>query len=724
MKLRDILFLTAALALTASCSTTRTLPDNEYMLSKNKLKVTNSKDFNTSGLNQYIKQSPNTGILGWTPFVSIYNWVDDDDTSGWARFCRKIGEAPVLYDPDAVITSIDNIKDRLEYLGYYDSKVTSAIHLNKKKARVAYNIALGKRYVIDSVSLELPQGGTFAEDFMEDLANVGVRAGDYLSEASLEQETVRGTEHFRDLGYFDFSKNHYVFEADTVSVPGRTFLEMRINDYTRNETPADAKPIRKFFVDSVRISHNADLMFREDILQSLNTIHPGEQYSASNVDRTYSRLSALKLFGGVSVQMNQVDTNRVNCDISLSSSKLQGFKANLEASTNSTGLIGISPQLSFYNKNLFHGGEWLNLSFLGNFQFMFNEPVSSNEFGVSAGLSLPRFLGLPYSHFRGRNIPRTEINASYNYQNRPEYTRNIVSTSFGYSGNLRRLSYQAYPLQLNIVHLKNVEQYFLEMIEANPFMKYSYQDHFDAGVGGTLYYTTNSEVKPSVSYHYARFTADLSGNLISLLKPVMKKDADGAGLIWGIPFSQYVRGELTLGRTWVFGRNGGQALATRLVGGIGHAYGNSSALPFEKQFYVGGANSMRGWQARSLGPGCEAPSQTFRIPSQTGDLKIEANVEYRFDLFWKLEGALFVDAGNVWSIQQEKSLSSFDFRNLANSIAADWGVGARIDLNFLVLRLDMGMKLHEPSRENPWLKPGEWLKRDGYSVHFGVGYPF
>lgn len=724
MKRHHTLLYIAALALTASCSTTRTLPDGTYMLSKNKIQVTNSKDFNTSGLNQYIKQSPSTGLLGWSPFVAIYNWVDDDDTGAWARFCRKIGKAPVVYDPEAVITSVGNIKDRLEYLGYFDSRVTSAIHLNRKKARVVYQIGLGKRYVIDSLSFSLPQGGTFAEDFMADLANVSVREGDFLSEASLEQETVRGTGHFRDLGYFDFSKNHYVFEADTVSVPGKTFLEMRINDYTRSETPADAQPIRKFYVDSVRISHSEGLKFRESILRSLNTIRPGEQYSAANVDRTYSRLSALKLFSGVSIQMNQVDTNRVNCDISLSSSKLQGFKANLEASTNSTGLIGISPQVSFYNKNLFHGGEWLNLSFLGNFQFMVNEPVRSNEFGVSAGLSLPRFLGLPYSHFKGSNIPRTEINASYNFQDRPEYTRNIVSTSYGYSGTKGRLSYQAYPLQLNIVHLKNVAQYFMEMIEANPFMKYSYQDHFDAGVGGTLYYTTNAEVNPSVSYHYIRFTADLSGNVISLLKPCMKTNEDGAGLIWGIPFSQYVRGELTLGKTWVFGRNGGQAVATRLVGGAGHAYGNSSALPFEKQFYVGGANSMRGWQARSLGPGSEAPSVTFRIPSQTGDLKFEANIEYRFDIFWKLEGALFADAGNVWSIQQGKDLSSFDFKSAAESIAADWGVGARIDLNFLVLRLDMGMKLHEPSRENPWLRPGEWLKRDGYSVHFGVGYPF
>lgn len=716
--------LMAVLALAASCSTTRILPEGEYRLAKNSIEVTNSRKFDPSTLNQYIKQQPNSTLFGWNPFLSIYNWPAPDSDGAMARFFRKIGTAPVVYSPAAVESTIDNIKNHLEYVGYYNSAVSSDIRVKGRKVAVNYLVQLGKQYQIDSLSYTLPQRGTFAEDFREDIPNVGVKVGDFLSEEALEAETVRGAAHYRDLGYYDFSKNNYVFEADTISVPGKLFLEMKVGEHSRNDSEENGQPLHKFYIDSVTISHSKDLVFKEQILKDLNTIHPGMMYSESDIRTTYTRLSSLRLFSSVGIEMTPSDSNLVNCAISLTQSKLQGFKANLEASTNSSGLMGISPQLSFYHKNIFHGGEWLNLSFMGNFQFMLHDPIRSNEFGVSAGLSFPKFLGLPYSFFSGPNIPRTEINLSYNYQDRPEYTRNIVSTSFGYSGIYRRLNYQFYPLQLNIVKLSHMDPGFFETLSRNPFMRYAYSDHFDAGVGGTIYLSSSTDPIPSGSYRYLRLSTDLSGNVISLFKPVLRKAEDGTGLLFGIPYSQYVRSEITLGRTWVFGKGGKQAIATRLLAGAGHSYGNSSVLPFEKQFYVGGANSMRGWQARALGPGRSPMNESFIIPSQTGDMKLEANVEYRFPMFWKVEGALFVDAGNVWTFKQDNDESKFDFDTLGESIAADWGLGARVNLNFLVLRLDMGMKLHDPSRTSPWLQPGEWIKRDGFAVHFGVGYPF
>lgn len=233
-----------------------------------------------------------------------------------------------------------------------------------------------------------------------------------------------------------------------------------------------------------------------------------------------------------------------------------------------------------------------------------------------------------------------------------------------------------------------------------------------------LYYTSDTDANPSRSYYYTRLSLDLSGNILSLLSP------RGTGTIFRVPFSQYVRTEVTFGRTWRFGEEDSQALATRLLAGAGYAYGNSSAMPFEKQFYGGGAGSMRGWQARSLGPGFAQIDKTFSIPSQTGDLKLEANIEYRFPLVWKLAGALFVDAGNVWSMRDIDNLTENE--PFINSVAADWGIGARVDLSFLILRLDLGMKMHDPSREagERWLNPGQWLQRDGCAIHFGVGYPF
>ena len=715
--------LLAVLMLAVSCSTTRVIPEGEYRLAKNAIEITNFKKFDPSSLNQYIKQQPNSTLFGWNPFMSIYNWADPDKETGMAKFLRKIGTAPVVYSPFAVESTIENIENHLEYIGYYNSKVASDIRVKGRKVAVNYLVHLGKQYPIDSLSYTLPERGTFAEDFMEDLPNVGVKVGDYLSESALEDETVRGAAHFRDLGYYDFSKNNYVFEADTISVPGKLFLDMKVNEHSRNDSEENAQPLRKFYIDSVTISHSKDLIFKDKILKDLNTIHPGMMYSESDIRTTYTRLSALKLFSSVGIEVTPTDSNLVNCAINLTQSKLQGFKANLEASTNSSGLMGISPQLSFYHKNIFHGGEWLNLSFMGNFQFMLHDPIRSNEFGVSAGLSFPKFLGLPYSFFSGPNIPRTEINLSYNYQDRPEYTRNIFSTSFGYSGILRKLSYQFYPLQLNVVQLSHMDESFYETLSRNPFMRYAYQDHFDAGVGGTFYLSSSSEAIPSESYRYLRLTTDLSGNVIGLFKPMMKTDDEGRGLIFGIPYSQYVRAELTLGRTWMFGRGDRQAIATRLLAGAGHSYGNSSVLPFEKQFYAGGANSMRGWQARALGPGMSPMNESFIIPSQTGDMKLEANVEYRFPMFWKVEGALFVDAGNVWAFKQDDPKSKFDLDTLGDSIAMDWGLGLRVNLSFLVLRLDAAKKLHDPAVQK-WLGPDDWQKKGSGAIHFGVGYPF
>ena len=199
----------------------------------------------------------------------------------------------------------------------------------------------------------------------------------------------------------------------------------------------------------------------------------------------------------------------------------------------------------------------------------------------------------------------------------------------------------------------------------------------------------------------------------------------GRHTIWNVPYSQYVRGELQLGQTLRFGPADNQAVALRFLIGAGYGYGNSSTVPFEKQFYAGGANSMRGWQARALGPGSVEPwTEYFLIPSQTGDFKMEANVEYRFPIVWKLEGALFVDAGNVWDLHKltEFDSSTFTF----DSIAADWGLGVRVNLDFILVRIDLGAKVYEPCRPigERLIGPEEWLKSGNFALHFGVGYPF
>ena len=711
-----------------SCSTTRVLQEDQYRLAGNQIKVLNDKKFNTGSLTPYLKQKPNPSIVfGWNPFLSVYNWSNGSG-SGWDKLVQKVGQAPVIYDADLVESSIDNIKTHLAYQGYYDSDVEADIKVRKRKVTVSYNVLLGKRYEISSIDYVLPKRGEFRNAFLQDSSKISVKVGDYLSEASLEKETERSSTAMRNEGFFDFNKNHYFFEADTLSGDDKAALTVTINEYTRNETPRDATPIRRYYIDKVEISYPEKLNIRQNVLTDLTTLSPGQVYSEEAVNNTYNRLSALRIFSSVNIGITPKDTNLVDCEINLSQSKLQGFKANLEASSNSSGLFGISPQLSYYHKNVFRGGEILNLSFMGNFQFKFNDAVRSNEFGVSGGLSFPKFFPLPYSMFSGA-VPRTDVNVSYNYQDRPEYTRNIISTSYGYSGNVKnRFFYQAYPLQMNIVKLSDLDEGFYDSLADDPFLKNAYQNHFDLGSGLMLYYTTDSESIPKNTFFYTRLQFDIAGNVLSCFNNLMKQDSNGARMIWNTPYSQFVRSEITLGRTWVFGRNSGQSIATRLLAGAGYAYGNSTALPFEKHFYAGGSNSLRGWQARTVGPGLSQMDDSFVIPNQTGDMKLEANLEYRFDMFWKVAGALFVDAGNVWTLRSSGEGNSYEsmFRwdTFGESIAANWGLGLRLDFGFLLLRLDTGVKIHDPARMQKWVTPDMWFKRDGYAIHFGVGYPF
>ena len=711
-----------------SCSTTRVLEDGQYRLARNKIKIDNSRSFNPSVLDPYLKQKPNSYfIFGWNPFLNIYNWQNGKGQL-WDRFVQKIGVAPVVYDPDMVDSSIENLRNHLTYLGYYNSTVTSNIAVKKKRVDVTYNVTLGKRYPIKKISYVLPKNEEFSEIFLRDTSNLSIKAGDFLSESTLQAETERSCAVLRNQGFYNFSKNYYFFEADTLDVKDSALLQLTINEYTRNETAKDAQPIRKFYINDVQITYPNSLNFRKSILKELTTIRPGDVYSADEINRTYSRLSALKVFSSVNIGMTPVDTNLINCSISLAQSKRQGFKFNLESSVNSTGLFGISPQVSYYHKNIFRGGEWLNLNFMGNFQLKFNDEIRSNEFGVAAGLSFPKFFPLPYRFFSGA-IPRTDVNLSYNYQSRPEYTRNIISVTYGYNGNLkRRLFYQAYPLQMNVVKLFDIDQKFYSSLVNDPFLRNAYQDHFDLGSGAILYYTTNPDNTPKRPHFYTRLQFDIAGNMLSAFKPIMQKNDSGEGMIWSTPFSQFVRGELTLSKTWFLGKNSKQSIATRLQAGAGYAYGNSTSLPFEKHFYAGGSNSLRGWQARTVGPGLAPMDTSFVIPNQTGDMKLEANIEYRFDMFWKVAGAVFVDAGNVWALKADSSeegqASLFRWQDFGRSIAANWGVGLRLDFGFLLLRVDMGMKIHDPARKQRWVSPEQWFKRDNYAVHFGVGYPF
>lgn len=714
-----------------SCSTTRVLTEGQSRLVANRISVVNDRNFNSSDLTPYLRQP----ALGWSPSLCVYNWKNGEG-KGWDNFVKKLGREPVIFDSLMVSSSIGNLKDHLRYLGYYNSEVEADIqHYRPKKVRVSYTVTLGKRYPVCDISYELPQQLEFSRDFYADTAGCSIRKGSFLSEYALENESIRAAAELRNKGYYDFNKNYCFFEADTVSVTDSAILRMIVREYTRNETEErPSREFRKYTLGKLSVTYPESLKFRTKVIRDINNLKTGETYNEQRINAVYSRFGNISLFSSVNMQLTpREDESVVDLDINLQKGKIQGFKLGFEASINTNALFGIVPQLSYYNKNIFRGGEVLNVSVSSNHQFKFDQKdVKSNEVSVAASLSLPRFLPVPTRLFTGSNLPQTKINASYNFQKRPEYTRNMASASFGYTGSIKKnLYYQLYPISLIFVQLPYIDPGFSKSMESNPFLNNAYRDHLDAGLNGTLYYNTTNSTNPKENFWYGRLQLDLSGNLLAAFKTLMPKDASGSGLIVGIPFSQYIRLEATIGKTFVWGKNAGQAFALRFNAGAGKAYGNSISLPFEKHFYAGGANSMRGWVARTLGPGNAQMRTDFVIPNQTGDMKLEANAEYRFNIFWKFAGAVFADVGNVWNLGEQTAdandeMAFFRWNTFGKSLAADWGYGLRADLGFLVLRVDMGLRVHDPARQEGqrWLGPSLWWKKGNYAIHFGVGYPF
>ena len=725
VKQRKALYFALLLLAQFSCSTTQSLQDGEYLLRKNTVRI-DSKALSSGELASYIAQKPNTYLFGLNPFLSIYNW-DRSDGSFW----KKIGDAPVVYDPTLVDKSISSIENHLRYIGYYGSVVESRVQVKGRKVRVTYYVALGRRYKISAIDYDLPDDSVFREEFRADLPNSSLSVGDYLSEADLEAEAERSARYFRNIGYYGFSQRFYAFEADTLSADGNARLTLSIRDDGTGDASSAAETHRKYRLNRVTIEHPERLKIRSSVLEDLNTLRPGQLYREKDINTAYARLASVNMLSGVNIDMTPVADDLVDCNISLRSSGLQGFKTNLEASVNSSGLMGLSPQLSYYHKNLFHGGEVLNIGVRGNFQFKFYDPAYSTEISATSTLRFPRFLGMPNRFFQGPNIPRTDLSLAFSYQDRPEYRRTVISSAFTYNGRLgERLFYQFTPIRANIVRVFNLSEDFIDNIVQSIYMMQAYNNNFDIGVSGMLYYTTDASAIPSRPYHYFRLGVDISGNVVSLFNALMPSDEDGQHTIWNTPYAQYVRGEFQAGKVFRFGKEDRHALALRFWGGAGYAYGNSLAMPLERYFYSGGAMSMRGWQSRALGPGTDRTyAEIFAIPSQIGDMKLEANAEYRFPLFGKVEGALFVDAGNIWSLPghyEQGAGAIFSLRTLPESFAMDWGTGLRLNLNFILLRLDLGIRLHDPGRDagDRWLLPRQWVKSENMAVHFGVGYPF
>ena len=733
IKKRNILILSVVvLAIAAGCSTTKTLSEGELQYYDSKVVVDNDplEQFDVSQLTPYMKQSPNYYYIGhWNPLLYVYNWTKGTG-SKWDRFVEKLGVAPVVYDSDLLKPTVDGMLNQLEYSGYFNSDVTvkeieRTTKKGEKKHQISteYHVKLGKQYPLRKIDFYV-DNPDLAAIMASDSANFSIAPGDPLSQKALENESERLAQLFRDNGYWGFSKNYFFYYADTTSFQNEAVMWTRIEDYTHNETPSAARPHRKYTIGSVNVLKGDGLKVTDRLVNRLNRLREGDIYREKDVKTTYSLLSSVPAFSSVSVNLSEKDSTTLDCRIALSPAKRRAVKLSFDGSINTNGLWGISPAISYSNKNFFHGGEVFSLGFKGDFQFNLKEDVRSIEFSVNSGLKFPTFLLLPDKIFK-TVLPSTDVNLTYNYQDRPEYHRNIFSATYGYSwiSSDKKNRYEVTPANVKVVNVGYMNPEFIQKI-ADPALLNSFDSHFVLGSRFNYFYTTDPSTHPKSTYFYLRGSLETAGNLLNLFHKQLKAEDYDTGEIFNLPYSQYVRTEISAVPTLRFGQNEEYSIAARLLMGFGLAYGNSSYLPYEQVFFAGGANSLRGWAARTVGPGASELSSAFSIPDQNGEMHLELNLELRFPIFWKLHGGVFLDAGNIWDITDRgDDKARFRFNNFLTTSALNWGIGLRADFDLILVRLDLGIQTYDPRKQH-FVSPIDWFMEDAMSLHFGIGLPF
>ena len=747
-------------------------------------RITVDKD----GLDTYVRQSPNKKIFGLDFYVWVYEHANPEKHDWWNNFKRKIGEEPVLLDSALTVKSVQNLETYLQTRGYFSSDVECKVDTIAKRRRVkmTYKIEQGLPTRIDSLSYDF-RDSSLRSVILADTAASLLNRGDILDISRLDDERNRIAAWLNNRGYFDFTANNISYDVDTTErgLDAAVTMIVRPTLVGYNERGGQIYENNAVYrLRNINIYPTYDPMLRSTsgfkadaiidttyyngltIIRDLNTtpqlrnavlrrtvpLYPNYIYNASQISHTNKELMSMGFFSNSKVafdRVNQRDSyltfigeeaekntlvdsreRYLDCNIYVTPALKQSMKVEVEASTTST-FYGLAATLGYSNTNAFRGAEAFDISARFGFEFMYARDVqkrSAQELGLTLGLSFPRFLS-PFWNKPGMKIshPRTRLELAFDYQNRPYYCRNIFTTRWAYSWQQgARSSLVIRPVDINWIDVKSVDEAFLSDID-NQYLRTSFESQLTAGLSASwVYNTQRSNFDQNVTV--VRANLETAGNLLQGLEKLFSHPAEGKGYyeIFGIRYSQYVRADLSASHKIDLGHK--MALAGRLFGGVGVTYGNSMgrSIPFDRMFYCGGANSMRGWVPRTLGPGNKLEVHDNTYPAQVGDVRLEANLEFRFPIWWIFNAAVFVDAGNVWYLRDTEDNNPeevFHFDNFYRQLGLNTGVGLRIDVTFIVLRLDLGIQLHNPGRPEGerWIHNFKWKNM---ALNFGVGYPF
>lgn len=764
---RTYIFTIIISLLLGGCSVGKFIPEGQYLLDEVHISSDNS-EIKSSEMYSYVRQKPNSKWFSLVKLPMYIYCASGKDSTKWInRFLRRIGDAPRIYDRSVAEETRLQILGAIQNKGYLSAQVSLEERKKKNKLNAYYKVSSGKPYMISSVNYNV-------EDYvirgllMNDSVKSGLKEGMRFNVNMLEEERNKIAQYLLNRGYYRFNKDYITFQADTVRGTYKIDLTMNIslssnrgestgslhrqyeirsvnyildgdNAYAANESST----VDTIQYDGINILYDDKLFLRPGVIASHNRIVPGKLYSNRDVMSTYSSLSRLGILKYSNIRfVEHLDNDSAYLDayVSLSKNKNKTLSFQVEG-TNSAGDLGAAASVTYTHRNLFKGSETFNIKVRGAYEAVTGlEGYSNNnytEYGVETSLEFPEFM-FPFlkSDFKKSVNAKSQVSAKYNWQIRPEFERTLASAAWSYRWNSRRrASHRLDVLDINYIYMPYRSKTFIEylnyMDEINPLLRYSYEDLFIVRLVYTYTYNSagvSTQQTAKKSSYSIRFNIEESGNLIyGFSKLIHGKPSDGESFRMGnISFAQYVKTDFDYAKNiMIDDRN---AVVFHIGTGIAIPYGNSKSLPFEKLYFSGGANSVRGWSVRSLGPGgYRGASGSLDYVNHTGDIKLDMNVEYRTHLFWKLNAAAFIDAGNVWTLKNRYSDSTgqFAFNRFYKEIAVSYGLGIRFDLDFLILRFDGGMKAVNPMGSGierfPLIVPD--FSRD-FAFHFAVGYPF
>ena len=714
MKIQKISVLALPLLL-AGCSAGKYVQEGEYILNKVEVK-SDSAEYDAGALKQYVRQKEKPKLF--------------------ALFKNPFSKKPVIYDSIQARLTCQDLLTAMQNQGFLHAGVSLYTTKRKKapKLDATYLLHPGEPFLIGKVEYDIEDKNIQDRLQLDNPDNQMLKPGMRFTVEALDNERKRISNLLIDDGYFRFNKDFIHFSADTITGRKDIGVTLHLMNYKANsnapETPHSRYEIRKINY----LSNDSDrIHLRHQVLLNATALKEGSPYSASDLQRTYNNFARLQAVKYTNIRFLEApDSGKLDCNIQISTNKPSTISFQPEG-TNTAGDLGAAASLTYTNRNLFRGSEQLSIELRGAYEAITGlegyQDQNYQEYSIESKLVFPRFVApLLSKNFRRRQTANTEYSVAWDLQNRPEFHRRVFSMAWRYRWAEPRhhLNWRFDLLDLNYVYMPWISEtfkrdYLDDVDNRNAILRYNYEDIFIMKMGFGLTYSDEVDA--------FRLNVESSGNLLSAFSKALnfKINSQGQRTFINIAYAQYAKADFDY--THLVRFDDRNVLALHAGIGVAYPYGNSKVLPFEKRYFSGGANSVRGWGVRELGPGgYKGNDGRIDFINQTGDMKLDLNAEYRTPLFWKFEGALFVDAGNIWTLRKydEQPNGQFKLDKFYKQIAAAYGMGLRLNFDYFILRFDMGMKAINPAYESGdehWAIIHPKLSRD-FAFHFAVGLPF